>query len=499
LLLWALGLLVLALTLNLRHRDFAWYYHPDEPGKVEQVLADEWDFHHPMLLLTTTKLAVELLHISREPQAIVETGRAVSAVFTALAVVAFSVLAFMWRGWLAGVAVGGALLLHHQLFELSHYMKEDAALLLGLALAWLAAFAFERRPTLPLAAALGAACGVAISGKYVGVIALLAAGPALWQGRERGRKWRVLAFVAALALVLGAVNWPLISQLETFRASLARETGFVVSGQKGTANRVPHALYWNVFIDNTTPAIWLLLIFFLAARWRERRTLTPFQWQLLAFPFAYALALSLSPKSNDRYFLPATAVFTLLAGMGVVDAARLFKTQWIGWLVTTAFLIGCQIDSLSAPFDWRNFSEYWQAFKQDDSRELVAWCLTKLPRNAVIAKDSRIWLPDPKKPDTVPLGSIPQKVLAAKFVADLGTLDELRAQGVTHVAVSESDYGRFFLKSVRPQTGQDDDYNRRKTFYEALLREGDLLFERERGTVIYLHPGIRVYRISGSG
>jgi hypothetical protein len=499
LLLWVLGLFTLTLTLNLQHRDFAWYYHPDEPGKVEQVLAGEWDFHHPMLLLTTTKFAVETLHVSREPQAIVETGRAISAVFAAFAVVAFSTLAFMWRGWLAAVAAGGALLLHHQLFELSHYMKEDAALLLGLALAWLAAFAFERRPTLMLAAALGAACGVAISGKYIGVIALFAAVPALWQAREPGLPWRVLTFGAALALVLVAINWPLVSQLDTFRVSLARETSFVVSGQKGTTNRVPHALYWNVFIDNTTPAIWLLLIFFLAACWRERRTLTPVQWQLLAFPFAYALALSLSPKSNDRYFLPATAVFTLLAGMGVVDAARLFKTKWIGWLVATAFLIGCQIDSLSAPFDWRDFGEYWQAFKQDDSRELVAWCRTELPRDAVIAKDSRIWLPDPKKPDTVPLGSIPQKVLAAKFAADLGTLDELRAQGVTHVAVSESDYGRFFLKSLRPQSGQDAEYFRRKAFYETLLREGELRFELERGTVIYLHPGIRVYRISGPG
>src|SRR4030095_13825867 len=89
---------------------------------------------------------------------------------------------------------------------------------------------------------------------------------------------------------------------------------------------------------------------------------------------------------------------------------------------------------------------YNSAFQRDDSRELIAWCRSELPPEAVIAKDSRICLPDPKKPDTVPADAIPQEVLAAKFVADLGTLDELRARGVTHVAISESDYGRFFLK-----------------------------------------------------
>ena len=35
---------------------FPFYYHPDEPGKVEQVLGMRpWNFHHPTLLLSTTK------------------------------------------------------------------------------------------------------------------------------------------------------------------------------------------------------------------------------------------------------------------------------------------------------------------------------------------------------------------------------------------------------------------------------------------------------------
>jgi hypothetical protein len=48
---------------------------------------------------------------------------------------------------------------------------------------------------------------------------------------------------------------------------------------------------------------------------------------------------------------------------------------------------------------------------------------------------------------------------------------------------------------LRPQEGERADFERRKAFYESLLRDGELLWERDRGTVIYLHPGIRIYRL----
>ncbi len=448
------------------------------------MLTGDWNYHHPLLLLTASKVVVEATETPATRQGVVETGRAVSAGLTALAIVALSLLAFQWRGWPAALAAGGGLMFHHQLYELSHYMKEDSALLCGLALSWLALLHFERAPSLVRAALLGAACALAISGKYIGVIVLLAAGPALWRS---GGKARAVAFGISLLGVLALVNWPLLAHFGDFRASLARETDFVVNGQKGSTRSVPHAQYWNIFIDNTAPVIWVLLLCFLQARWRERRAITPAHWHLIAFPFVYALALSFSPKSNDRYFLPATAALTVLAAMGVSDVARLFGKKWIAGVAAAALVLG-QMPS---------WVRYERAFQNDDSRELLEWCRAELPADAVIAKDSRVWLPDPAKSDGVPAGVIPQKVRAAKFAADLGSLSELREQGITHVAVSESDYGRFFLKSLKPKKGEESDFHRRKAFYESLLREGKLIFERDRGTVIYLHPGIRVYSIAG--
>jgi hypothetical protein len=251
---------------------------------------------------------------------------------------------------------------------------------------------------------------------------------------------------------------------------------------------VPHAQYLNIFRDNTTPVMWVLLLVFLAERWRERRGLKHVEWLLIAFPFTYTLALSFSPKSNDRYFLPATALFTLFAAFGALDAARLLN-RWLpfrwGVLATIAALVAAQ-----APSWWR----YETAFQHDDNREFFVWVKTQLPPNAVIAKDSRIPLPDPDNAhDVTRYEPLPQKILAEKFAADVGTIDELRKMGVTHVAISETDYGRFFLSSLRPKKNEVADYDRRKAFYTTLLRDGDLLFERDRGTVLYLHPGIRLY------
>ena len=50
------------------------------------------------------------------------------------------------------------------------------------------------------------------------------------------------------------VNAPLLADTETFRKSLNKEVDYVVHGQRGMTQRVPHALYWNVFRDNTTPS-----------------------------------------------------------------------------------------------------------------------------------------------------------------------------------------------------------------------------------------------------
>ncbi len=490
LVLWSLALFTAALLLNTRSNTFPYFYHPDEAEKAAQLITGEWNFHHPMLLLTTAKTAINVAGVPLREQSVVEAGRWVSATFAAVAVVALSLLAFAWRGWTSAICAGLALLWHHQLFELSHYAKEDTALLAGVALAFLAAYVYWQRPTLAWAAALGIATACAISGKYLGVCVLAVALPVLWLAPGARRAGRCAAFAGALLAALVLINLPALTQPEAFRRSFDRELQLAVHGQGGATRSVPHALYWNVFRDNTTPVMWVLLLVFLSARWRHRRNVSLVEWLLIAFPFAYTLALSFSPKSNDRYFLPATGLFTLFAALGVRDGARLLSRwmpmPWAMVLLAVA-LIGAQL-----PRWWR----YDTAFRHDDNRELFDWAKANLPPDAVIAKDSRVQLPGPKNARVRDhFGVLPQTILADKFAADLGEIRELRKRGVTHVAVSESDYGRFFLRGLRPKKNDEDAFDRRRSFYKKLLRNGRPLFIRDRGTVLYLHPGLRLYTI----
>jgi hypothetical protein len=487
---WSLLVFAAALVLDTRHNQFPYFYHPDEAVKVEQVKTGNWNYHHPMLLLTTAKAAVDLVGAGQQEQNIVEVGRWVSAGFAAIAVVALSLLALAWRGWAAAIGAGLALLLHHQFFELAHYLKEDTALMCGVALTFLVVYRFAQNPTVPWAGVLGAAVACAISGKYIGVSVLVVVLPVLWQTSRERRPIRLAVFALALAAGLLLINLPLILHPAAFAHSFDREMDLVVHGQQGVTRRVPHALYLNIFRDNSTPVIWVLLVVFLAARWRERWTLTLVECLLIAFPFAYTLALSFSPKSNDRYFLPATGLLTLFAAIGALDAGGLLR-RWLPFRWVTAatltVLVAAQVPG---------WLRYEVAFQHDDNRELLDWVRTQLPATAVIAKDSRILLPDPNNSrDAARFEPLSQTILAKKFAADVGSIAELRKMGVTHVAVSETDYGRFFLNGVRPRKEETADFERRKAFYTELLRDGDLIFQRERGTVLYLHPGIRLYRL----
>ena len=83
--------------------------------------------------------------------------------------------------------------------------------------------------------------------------------------------------------------------------------------------------------------------------------------------------------------------------------------------------------------------------------------------------------------------------MGGHFAADVGSIDELRARGIRYVAVSQSDYGRFLLRTHKPTKRAQADYDRQKKFYERLFREGELLWECKAGLLPILQPQIRFY------
>jgi hypothetical protein len=75
-------------------------------------------------------------------------------------------------------------------------------------------------------------------------------------------------------------------------------------------------------------------------------------------------------------------------------------------------------------------------------------------------------------------------------------------RGITYVAVSEAEYGRFFLRNHKPSEKVQASYDRQKQFYERLFREGELLWDCKGGLLPILEPKILFYylppRSSGS-
>ena len=138
----------------------------------------------------------------------------------------------------------------------------------------------------------------------------------------------------------------------------------------------------------------------------------------------------------------------------------------------------------------------------DDRDALKSWIAKSLPPTAVIAQDDRINLPtsDRWEYEGVPL--LKQRILREEFVADLGTVPELRALGVTHVAVATPTFLRF--EYLRPLPGAAAQFEMRKRFYQSLgaVRPTATLpgvvkvWDVPPGMNNYLQPGMSVYDVS---
>ena len=494
----AMGALLLfasTLWLDTRENGFPFFYHPDEPDKVDQLITGKWNFHHPLLMLGAAELVKKAVAAPDEEQRLVQLGRWCSAVFAAGAVLCFALLAWRARGWPGFWLVGLLLSTQHQVFELAHYFKEDTALLLGVALSFLALHVYHRKPGWGAAIFAGAACGVAISAKYLGGVMLIPAAAILTASLrgDRGRALFVAAFLAGFVLIVAAINFPVFAHLDVFTHSFGRETDLVEHGERGYAGgQVAIFEYLRTFIVNTTPAVWVLIVAELAAQWKRRDA---FDWTISIFPFAFMLLLSCSTKTNDRYFLPATAGFYYLAALGAMDLATLLPANW----PRSAFALSLAGLALLLNIFYipAGLASYMTAFAHDDRREMLAWIRANVPPNAVIAGENRAGLPTDNRPERLPvLPLLPQRIIETKYAANLAqTPEALAGQGIAYLVVSESDYGIFFRKAAT--TGHlSPELQKRREFYLDLFRQFQPIWQRPRGTAIYLHPGLQIYRLS---
>lgn len=486
-------------TLFTRHHDFPYSYHPDESGKVGQLIKGSRNYHHPLLLLSLTDVAARVGFVPRTPQAIVETGRAVSAALAAGTVVALALLAWRCSGLLAGWGAGLAVALQADLFETAHYLKEDPALAFGLALSLLAAHVWWQAPKRKTLRFLAIACGVAAGGKYVGIIALLFAVPLLLMRRATGLDWRarLRSFAAVFAITFLACNLPLFAgKISSPFRSIRNEMEGVAGGHRGITREVPHGEYLGMLRKDVPPAVGALALVYALALLVTARRRTPAEWVTLLLPLGYLAMISCSPKIAGRYLLPVSVLLPLLAVLGAAEVARrVFSPD----SRRRRMLSGAVLAGLIGWVAWAELPllrTSFAGFQHDDPAEVAAWIKAHLSADAIIAEDHRVNLSPDKADGWSTNARVPQKVLDANFAPDLGTVDELLAKGVTHIAVCRQSYGRYFSDETQAQGTGKTGYDKRRDFYERVFRDGELLKEWPRGTISYLQPGIRLYRIA---
>jgi len=496
----AIVVFVSAMVLFTEHSSFPFYYHQDEPGKVLQVIHRRKNFHHPLLMLTTAELARKtFLHGGAEddPQRVVEMARTIMAAFAAASAALLALLATRLQGLWAGLAVGLLTVTHPLLYELAHYFKEDPAFLFGIVACALATHHFWTRRSARSLWLLGVAAGVAAAGKYVGtafvpVAAILGASVGGGTSRER---WKRAGKVVGTALLTWLVlDYRAVRSPVRFVEGLGGETGKSFLGNHGMVNEVPHAYYFGVQADYGGPWVPALATLWLLFAMLRPRKIPIAEWFLAGLALVAMVAFSFTPKTSTRYYLPIAVALCYLAATGAFHWAALASARWERTRIAATALAALLCVG-AAWGQWGDTREFRVGLQQDDRAELVR-AVRALPPTAFVAQDQAAGLPEPERLwYHEGLEPLPQKVIGAKQACDLGTLAELRARGVTHLALNAKTYGRYFKPGLVVK--DQEAVAAKRGFYETALEKGRVLHEWKLGRVRHFQPGLALVDISG--
>ncbi len=483
----SLAVFALSLILGTWNNSFPYYYHLDEPLEVWMVIHGTTNFHHPLLMGNTTDLVTWLLGVGNEPQTVVELGRWCIAIFGAVASVAFAWVGYRYAGLAGGLASGVFVAMHPLLVEVAHYYKEDPALLMGVGLSFLAVTRFWDNPSRGNAAALGVANALAFSGKYIGIVMAALSIAVLILARPRpGRVICCFLYTALFVVAVGIINYQLVAGAGQGFHGIGREVALLGTGGK---HAFLNEKYVGVFYKNSN---FLILIF--AGWYVLRLVLQPKErvfpeYLIAAFPLAFALMISLTPKTAERYFLPVSATVCLLAGIGLADLCRHFflLRTWLPRrrrILYSALLAGTCVLFASPVVDCL------MGFGIDTRKQLAHWIEKNVPPDAVIVQDRRVQLVAVSGKSMEQRSfSVPQQVLSNQYAADFGSVSELQSQGILYIALMVGQKYRNH-PSARVKSREEFD-----NFVREVTETGTLLWKSESRTPQIVNPRLELYRL----
>jgi hypothetical protein len=503
-----------------QNNQFPAEYHPDEPGKGLQIQQGRRNYRHPQVLLELSTLALWSSD-ARTPlgkkvdaddpaarlpiQRAVEVGRDVSAGLAAAAVTAFFWLAWRASGWAAAVLVAALLATCPTLLINAHFMKEDTALVFGLAVLLSAIYyAWQRRDAemrlrVRAAWALGAAFCLAASGKYVGFITVV---PAVWVlFRLRGaataddsamprlsRRRLVGVFLLAATLTSFVINWRVFKNPGTWIEALGNQVIDGVVEHGGLTMAKPNTYYlrtiWEVLPITVTLLAAAAAIYGIVA-WLRRGD----RWWAVVglMPLGYLAMLSFASAPNHRHALPVIVLSmfaaSLLAPTAPLAAVR--RPAVVGVLAVAAAVCW-------TVWQWPTVAAVNRQFDNDSRAQAAAWLATRVTPDDVILQDALDLDHDPAL-----VGPHRPTILHYEMACEIGAFEAARKTGVTYVVTSNLSYGRYFEPQVVPTPEFRAEYDRRRAWYARLFREGQLLWSAVPvvPTNAPSYPEVRIYRL----
>lgn len=518
---WLLTLFALAAFWFTRWNDGSFMSHPDERGKAVQVLDREWNYHHPMLMLTLVERVVKVQREFGAPkpnvQKVVETGRDLMALACAATVTLLAALAWRLWGGAAGGFVGLVMLCDAGLFHAAHAFKEDALLVSGLALILLTCDRWLERPVARRALAAGAAVGIAAAGKYVGLLGLpmlfvaLAAGRGRADGSDSAGKPGRMSYPAALAcgllgfaLVYAAANFRGLADLPGVIEGLRKEMVGVQEGHHGWRSSdlsIPHARYFATLASVVSWWEWPLVAGFAWAGWIGGRRRAVIVGLVLGFMVVYFAAISFSPKIISRYILPVAVLTHFSAACGAVAVARAGWSSGRRAARATGVVAGglgllLLTDQATGVASGReSLARLAKNYRHDIYAQIHAFAAT-LPPGTVILQPETLIFPD--RDSRLFRGmeiNFPHRVITRKDWIQSGSLDPVLEAGVTHVAIPRRRYERYLADNVVGDPASLDRRERIGAFYRDLLARGKRIFLQESGP---RGPGFEIWELSST-